>query len=561
MPDNLINITIPSDIGWLNFVEHSLRRYSLMVGFSPKLENMLASSIMEACEELHRAAEKAGVSDRVDLRFNFKGEAVIVEIEYNGRIPLSPHQADEYEVPDSGTELNDIDLNSLWLHIIKQRLDRIHFMVKGSRRILRMVKYRRDEGGEKQAWIMSVTPELRKRLILHLDDQEAEHPSSVLQNPGGGVLKLGPGETFIIRRMDGRTSFHDLYMAHIDALGIISPDALVKLFEKLEIMQMLSDPDGDGKKNRFFKLIKKIINPNFNIPRADEIITAIHDRIKFLFNPVWAVLMLATGLSGVIPAALNWDLFKATIAGLEETLLTRPWVILPVYILTLVHIMMHELARGTTCKHYGGKVPRLGVMFYLASFIFYCDAAAAWTFPKLRQRILVSLSGPLVSLTITGICLWAISFLAGTDSIWLTIVICLSLINIMGLTINFNPFIKMDAYYMLIDITGIPNLRSNSFNFIQQRVLSRLGIDQEKETLHTPREQRIFWWYGILGCIATVLFTAMPISRLNRLLNSESLYGGELLWTVLAIVLLLVRLSKAAFKTFKSARYRDYKIQ
>ncbi|MFC1579794.1 hypothetical protein ACFL4N_02665 [Thermodesulfobacteriota bacterium] len=561
MANNRITITLPSDDRWLPFANESLHQYGQMVGFSERLEEMLASPVMEACEELFRKAAQMAVHDTVNLGLDFKGEAVVVDIEYNARIPLNPHETEDYEVPEADTDLEDLEIDTLWLHMIKRRMDRVHFMVRGSRHVLRMIKYRRDEGKEKQAWVMAIKPELQKELILHLDDQDAEHPSSVLQNPGGGVLKLGPSETFIIQHIDGKTSFHDIYMAHIDALGLTSPDMLARLFEKLESMKMLADPEEELKKARIRKIITKIINPNISIPRADDVVTAVYSKTKFFYTHFGLWLLLAIGLSGIFPYWEHLSRFRVIIAGLEDRFFNQPLFIIPVYILILFHVTLHELGHGVTCKHYGGNVPRLGIMFYLASFIFYCDTTAAWNFPKKRHRILVSLGGPIMSFAIFGLGLWAAGYYAGTDSMWESVFVTFSLINLFVLMMNFNPFIRMDAYYMLVDYTGIPNLREKSFRFLKRKTFGWLGFGSEKDTKVTIRERRIFWWYGILGALMTVFFLAIPILRLRYLLRAESLFGGKLFIALLIVVLLVARLASIAFSMVRSIRYREYKIQ
>lgn len=561
MPDNCITITLPPGGRWLPFAHESLLRYSSMVGFSERLEEMLAGSVMEACEELFRKAEEKHISDRVVLNLDFKGEAVVVDIEYNSHIPLNPLKTEDYEVPDAGTDVDDVDMDTLWLHMIRRRMDRVHFMVRGSRHVLRMIKYRRDEGKEKQAWVMAIKPELRKELVLHLADQDVEHPSSVLQKPGGGALKLGPSETFVIQGIDGKTSFHDIYMAHIDTLGLISPDMLARLFEKLEDMKMLADPEEGQRGTRVRQAIQKIINPDFSIPRADDFVTAIHSKTDFVFTHLGLGILLAIGLSGLLPCWEHLQRFIEVIAGLEEEFFNQPLMIVPVYILIMVHVMLHELGHGVTCKHYGGQVPRLGIMFYLASFVFYCDTTAAWNFRKKRQRILVSLGGPIISFAILGASLWAAGYYAGTDSMWESVFVIFSLFNLFGLIMNFNPFIMMDAYYMLLDYTGIPTLREKSFKFLKRKTLGWLDIGSDDDTKVTPRERRIFWWYGIIGGLMTVFFLLIPILRLNYLLSAESLHGGRLFFAVLICLILFVRLANIAFNMIKSVWHREYKIQ
>lgn len=564
MTDNCVSVTLPSDNRWLHFAHDTVRSYGEMVGFSPKLEEMFTSSVMEACEELFRLGKEADITDSVELSLNFKGGAVVIDIGYNGRIPLNPHQAENFEVPNQETDLDDLDMSTLWLHIIKRRMDRVRFMRRGSRHVLRLIKYSRKEGREKQAWVMAIKPRLRRRLILHLGNPDAEYPSGVLQAKGQGVLKLGPSETFIIQNMDGETSFHDLYLAHVDAIGLISPGQLAMLYEQLERMDMLADPGGTAQKSKLKRVVRCIINPDFSIPNADGVVTAVHTVTRPLFSPGGLVFLLGIGLSGLVPWWGNLGYFREIIVRLEVIFISHPMFILPLYVLILAHIVLHELAHGTVCKHYGGKVPRLGIMFYLAMFIFYCDTTAAWTFPRKRQRILVSLGGPLVSFAVFGAGLWGAAYCAGTGSVWEYVLVAFCLFNFFGLVMNFNPFIKMDAYYMLVDYTGISNLRKKSFKYLERKVFARLGIGSETRVdMPKPsrRERRIFWWYGILGSLATLFFLVIPIVRIKYLLSAESVSRGRLFMAVLIGAFLIARLGQVAFSKIRTMRYREYKIQ
>jgi len=545
----------------MRFARKSLRHYSEMIGYSPRLEEMCSSSVMEACEELVRRAEESGIADPIELSLDYKGETIVVDIAYNGRIPLNPLKTKDYEIPDAGRELDDIDMDTLWLHLIKQRMDRVRFIVRGSRHILRLVKYRREEGKEKRAWIMAIRPELSRNVILHLENTEEEHPCATLQAPGTGVLRLGPSETFLVRNMDGKTSFHDLYMAHIDALGLTSPEILAGLYEQLETMGMLAAPETDRENSRIQRLLKRVINPSITIPNADRVVTAAHRRTRFLFSSLGLGALLAIGLSGAVPFWEHYTRFAQVMSGLEETLLNSPHLILPVYLLTLVHISLHELAHGVACKHYGGNVPRLGIMFYLGSFIFYCDTTAAWNFPQKKHRILVSLSGPIVSFSIMGMGLWAAGHYAGTGSLWESVFLIFSLYNFFMLVMNFNPFIKMDAYYMLLDYTGIPNLRERSFRFLERKLLGWLDIGSEKHTKVTLGERRIFWWYGMAGSLTSLLFLAIPFYQFTYIFRTESITGGKLIFATLIGGLLIVRLGNSAFREIKAIRYREYVIQ
>jgi putative peptide zinc metalloprotease protein len=200
-------------------------------------------------------------------------------------------------------------------------------------------------------------------------------------------------------------------------------------------------------------------------------------------------------------------------------------------------------------------------MFYLASFIFFCDTTAAYTFAEKRKRLLVSLGGPIVSFAIFGLGLWGAGYFAGSGSLWEYVLTAFSLFNFFGLVMNFNPFIKMDAYYMLMDLTGIPNLRVKSFRFLNRKLLGWLGFGSEEDVKVIARERRIFWWYSLLGSAMTFLFIAAPLLQLFHLLQTRSLHGGRAMLLLVGCTLLMARMGALAFKGMRGKFYREYKLK
>ena len=558
---NHIAIFLPPDRRWLAFLSDGIAEYAKTVGFSETLEGSITYSVMEACEELIRVTEQGGMSEPFDVLLDFKGEAAIIEVEYSAKIPLNPYETEEYEVPDEATEMDAISTEGLWLFLIKKQMDRVFFRTRGSKCVLAMMHYQREEGQERRLWAMSLRPELRKGLQLHLQEIENAPPRSVLQKSGSAVLQLGPSETFFVRHMNGVKTFHDLYMEHVDEIGLVSPNLPTALYERLEALDMLAPKKDDARRNRWKELLHKIINPSFSIPRADEVVAKVHAYTRLFFTPIGAALLVLLGFSGMIPLWLAYHSIVGKIAGLEQILYDSPQILIPIYVLTLLHVSLHELGHGVTCKHFGGRVPRMGIMFYLASFIFFCDTTATYNFPKKHQRILVSLGGPIVSFAIFGMGLWGAGYFAGSGSMWENVFVAFSLFNFFGLIMNFNPFIKMDAYYMLMDFTEILNLRVKSFRFLNRKLLGWLGFGADEDVKVTLKERTIFWWYGLLGAAVTVLFIAVPLLQLGALLRAQSPQGGRTLLLVGGCLLLLVRMGILAFERMRKMLYREYKLK
>ena len=562
--NNKITLTLPASENWLVIINETVRHYAKLHDFSKSAEDDLTQSLLEACEAFLLAAHDVVISDDYEISFDFHHDAIMIRMAYNGKIPLNPHETEDYEVPESDTDLDNINLDVLWLHLIRRRMDRVFFSVRGSKHVLQMIKYRREIGKERRQWVMGLSPQLRKDLrIEYFNADNALAPlGCIIQDPDSEtILKLGPSEACMIQCMNGESTCYDIYMEHIDKLGMISPQRITFLYEKLEASRLLSDPDKEEAHSRLRKIIRKLINPSFSIPQPDKAITLAYRATRFLFNPIGFLVLVLVGLSGLYPLFHHYDQFIRTIANLENFFLSHPEAIFILYFLILVVAFIHEFGHGLMCKHYGGKVNRLGIMFYLGTFIFFCDTSAAWNFPRRSQRFLVSLAGPLTTWAVLGLGLWAAGAYGGSGAIWESLWVCLDIVCIVILILNFNPFIRMDAYYMLMDLTNIPNLRSRSLQFLKNSLMGIfISSKQPKEDI-TPRVKGLFWLYGIVGALVTLFFAILPFLNVTRILARESSQQGKLLLGFVLITLIIFRLGYQGYQKFRSIRYRTYKLK
>jgi putative peptide zinc metalloprotease protein len=562
--NNKITLTLPPSEQWLTMINENVRHYAKLHKFIKHPEDDLTQSLLEACEAFLLMAHKVGISDDYEVSFDFHNDAIVLGLVYNGKIPLNPHETEDYEVPESEADLDKINLDVLWLHLIRRRMDRVYFLVQGSKHALQMIKYRREIGKERRQWVMGLSPSLREDLRIEYfkSDNEVLPMGCIIQDPESEIiLKLGPSEAFMIQNMNGENTCYDIYMEHINKLDMISPQRISLLYEKLEAARLLADPDREKTQSRFRKIILKLINPSVSIPYPDEAITSAYRLTRFLFNPIGFILLLLVGLSGIYPLLNHYDQFMNTIANLENFFLSYPEAIFILYFLILVVAFIHEFGHGLMCKHYGGQVNRLGIMFYLGTFIFFCDTSAAWNFPRRSQRFLVSLAGPLTTFAVLGLGLWAAGAYVHSGTIWESIWVCISLVCIVILILNFNPFIRMDAYYMLMDLTNIPNLRSRSLEFIKKKLIGRFFSKQQQEEEITPQVKSLFWLYGIIGALITLIFAILPFINITRILVRESSRHGKVLLGFALLTLIIFRLGYQGYQKFRAIRHRTYKLK
>jgi multidrug efflux pump subunit AcrA (membrane-fusion protein) len=139
-------------------------------------------------------------------------------------------------------------------------------------------------------------------------------------------------------------------------------------------------------------------------------------------------------------------------------------VLLPFILLCGLVVALHELGHAFTLKHYGGKVPEIGLLIMCLMPGCYTNTTDAYCLVKRRQRLLVVGAGILcqVSLWAFALGLWLLL----TPGTWLKTGSYLFMAAaLFTLAVNLNPLAKFDGYYLAVAATGINNLRSRSFLF------------------------------------------------------------------------------------------------
>ena len=280
-----------------------------------------------------------------------------------------------------------------------------------------------------------------------------------------------------------------------------------------------------------------------------------------MFNSVGVTALVLIGLSGLIPLFMHWNAIVHPLVRIDILFLENPLMIAITYLIMLLNVAIHEFAHGTTCKHFGGQIRKLGVMWYMAMFIFFCDTTSVWNFPKKSQRIWVSLAGPLVSWAFFGVTAWCAGWTAAAATPWAALWIALTFMIAFSLVMNFNPLIRMDAYYMLMDWTEISNLQQKSFDYLKTGFT---GWTKRRQSIaeHTPspREKRIFFAYGVLSAAMSFLFILLPFYQLASLWMTHRQLSVWGVMSFITIALLVGTMLQKAHALINASRHREYKI-
>ena len=196
--------------------------------------------------------------------------------------------------------------------------------------------------------------------------------------------------------------------------------------------------------------------------------------------------------------------------------------------LSLVFVKVcHEFSHAFACKKFGqlegsgGQVHTMGVMFLVFVPLPYVDASSAWAFRRKWHRVIVGTAGVMAELVIAAI---AAVFWANTSTGTLHIIAynIIFIASVSTLLFNGNPLLRFDAYYVLSDLTEIPNLAQRSRYYIYYLVKRYCwDIRHAYNPSHSLGEQIWFVCYGIASTAWRIYISIRILLFLNNRLPEE----------------------------------------
>jgi putative peptide zinc metalloprotease protein len=329
-------------------------------------------------------------------------------------------------------------------------------------------------------------------------------------------------------------------VAYFSEFGAFPFERLVHLLAELNTHQLLTEKPVDvfqGLEERFAahtlayrlqRFSQKATQREFSLKNADGFFNLLYRRGGWLLFTRPARILY--GL--VIVAGLAFFV-RELMAGTYPLLSTAGSFGLGLVILMVLYYVMtffHECGHALTCKHYGRRVPKGGLMLYMGSPAFFVDTTDIWMAPK-RARILVSLAGPFTTLLLGSL----LAVVAGLfpSFAFNEVLYKAALIGYVGALMNVNPLLELDGYYALVDWLEIPMLRKRSLGFVRKELPAKLFNEWSKFS----REQRIFAVFGVLAAVWTVFALVMAVYLWDREIvrMDRELVGGR---DVLSIILI-----------------------
>ncbi len=326
-------------------------------------------------------------------------------------------------------------------------------------------------------------------------------------------------EAFIWDLLDGKNSVGEIVKKVRERFGELTEEGLELFLKDLEKSKLIEGdvyvkkyPDKEERLKKAENKFSKLLSIKFPILHPDKLCDSIYKRTWWLFSKWMTPIYLILIILGLTIFSLNFSTFSG-----PETI--RVWDsgyvgVIVLFIIFAPMGVIHEFCHALACKKFNRHVWEIGVMLYLIQPYLYCDTSDAWLCEKKSERIFVSFAGPLATLLMGCgmVLIWEFATLSPFAQLTLQRLVYF---NFLSVLFGFNPLILLDGYYMLMDALDVPNLRTDSFEFLKKAILApfRSLVGKKSDFSGYSKKQKVAYSaYGSIAAVVTSIILIYSIS-------------------------------------------------
>lgn len=269
---------------------------------------------------------------------------------------------------------------------------------------------------------------------------------SLARRADGQVIQLTNLLYAVADAADGRRTLAEIAAEVSSAIGrsVSEDNVRVLVDERLRPLGVLAGRHGEQPE------IRKT-NPLLALRlRAAVIPEGASRTVAGIFRPLFFPPVVLGVLAGLV--ATDWWLFvHHGVAQATRQALYGPSAFLLIFALIVASAAFHEIGHATGCRYGGAEPGQMGCGIYLAWPAFYTDVTDAYRLGK-RGRLRTDLGGVYFNTVVVLLTVGAY-FATRFEPLLLLIVI-----QHLEIVHQLLPVIRLDGYYIVADLTGVPDL-------------------------------------------------------------------------------------------------------
>jgi putative peptide zinc metalloprotease protein len=299
-------------------------------------------------------------------------------------------------------------------------------------------------------------------------------PHYMARRPDGQILQLSHLLFLIASDIDGERDWDEIAAGVSDEYGRqISGEQVASLVDdKLRPIGVVADAGGEVPATEKVDPLLALRYRAKVVPAS--VVRRVAARMHWLFWPPVVVAVVAGWA-----ASLGWLLFVHGIGQSLREALYEPAVFLLVLGLIVASAAFHELGHAVACSYSGGTPGVMGAGIYVAWPAFYTDVTDAYRLDR-RGRLRTDLGGVYCN-ALFSVATFAVYVVTGWEPLLLVV-----LVQQGEMLHQLLPLLRLDGYYILADLTGVPDL----FRRVRP-ILSTLRPGHDREPLVDELKPRV----------------------------------------------------------------------
>ena len=313
-------------------------------------------------------------------------------------------------------------------------------------------------------------------------------PPYIARRADGQVIQLAPLLYLIAEASDGVRTNEEIAAAVSEAIkrGVSADNVRQLVDERLRPLGVIAPADGSEPELQKADPLLALKLRAALVP--ERVVNAITKVFKPLFFPPVIVVVLA----GLVAMDVWLFLYHGVAQSLREVLYS-PALLMMMLGLVVLSAAFHECGHATACAYGGARPGVMGAGLYIVWPAFYTDVTDAYRLGK-GGRLRTDLGGVYFNVVFM-LATIGVYFATGYEPLLLVIPFMhLEIIH------QFLPFIRLDGYYIVSDLTGVPDM----FARIKPTLASLLPW-----TKTSDRVTELKPW--VRGVVTAYVFTVVPL--------------------------------------------------
>jgi putative peptide zinc metalloprotease protein len=332
-----------------------------------------------------------------------------------------------------------------------------------------------------------------------------KEPPYIARRADGQVIQLPQLLYMLAEEIDGRSSYDEIgdRLSQRFRRGLSPDNVRFLVDEKLRPLGVVTQADGSSPQ---LQKLDPLLALKFRAAVVPErVVNAITTVLRPLFLPPVVVAVL-----GGLVALDVWLFFFHGVAQSLRQTLYDPAFILLLLGLVVISAAFHECGHATACRYGGARPGAMGAGIYLVWPAFYTDVTDAYRLGK-AGRLRTDLGG--IYFNVVFILLTAAAY-AVTGFEPLLLVIPLQHLEILHQLL---PFLRLDGYYIVSDLTGVPDM----FNRIKPALQSLLPWRKPDDRVTALKP----WVRVAVSVYVLTLFPALAFLFGMMLINAPRIFA------------------------------------